>query len=38
MKRSTIAFAVIVILYLLAAAVDPCDGAPGCNSTTINNQ
>jgi hypothetical protein len=36
MKRSAIAFAAIVILYLLAAAVDPCDSAPGCIPTTTN--
>jgi len=36
MKRSAVAFAAIVILYLLAAAVDPCDSAPVCTPTTIN--
>jgi hypothetical protein len=38
MKRPAILFALLAALYLLAALVDPCDNAPGCNPTTINNQ
>lgn len=36
MKRPAILLAIIAGLYLLAAVVDPCDNAPNCNPSTIN--
>jgi hypothetical protein len=36
MNRPKILFALLAALYFLAAWIDPCDNAPGCTPTIIN--